>query len=117
MKKKVLSLVTAFALVSSMSLSFVSAQEGSYDVENDLKTPVMNIVVPTDFSFAVNTARIDDKGSSITSDDFYIINKCARLQYTDSEHSLFSYFIVPVFMVRLNHNHNIITTNLSLGRI
>jgi len=85
MKKRIFSIVLAGILTGSISAMGVSAEfdgslgtfgtEQTITEDNTVANPVIKVVVPTSFDFAVDAFEQKDSGSQIYSSENYIINK------------------------------------------
>ena len=85
MKKRIFSIVLAGILTGSISAMGVSAEfdgslgafgtEQTITKDNVVENPVIKVVVPTSFDFAVDAFEQKDNGSQIYSSENYIINK------------------------------------------
>ena len=85
MKKRIFSIVLAGILTGSISAMGVSAEfdgslgafgtEQTVTEDNAVENPVIKVVVPTSFDFAVDAFEQKDNGSQIYSSENYIINK------------------------------------------
>ena len=85
MKKRIFSIVLAGILTGSISAMGVSAEfdgslgtfgtEQTITEDNAVENPVIKVVVPTSFDFAIDAFEQKDNGSQIYSSENYIINK------------------------------------------
>ena len=85
MKKRIFSIVLAGILTGSISAMGVSAEfdgslgafgtEQTVTEDNTVENPVIKVVVPTSFDFAIDAFEQKDNGSQIYSSENYIINK------------------------------------------
>lgn len=74
-RKKLLSMLTAGALVATMAMPVMAADSGEVDVEVTTKTGILRVEVPTTLAVAVDQFETTDAGSQIYSEDFEIANK------------------------------------------
>lgn len=73
--KKLLSLVAASALATTMAVPVMAADGGNVDVEFTTKTPVIRVEVPTTILAAVDPLEMNMQGTQIHSGDFTLKNK------------------------------------------
>lgn len=74
-KKKLVSMLTAGALATTMVMPAMAADGGSFDVDVTTKTGILRVEVPTTLAIAVDQFETSDAGSQIYSEEFTIANK------------------------------------------
>lgn len=73
--KKLVSILTAGALVATMAMPVMAADGGTVDVDVTTKTGILRVEVPTTLAIAVDQFETSDTGSQIYSEEFTIANK------------------------------------------